>query len=268
MKLNLIAGLPRSGSTLLCNILNQNPRFQATTTSILPSLCAGVSNFCSNSIEYKADLDKSRTKAQTQLGRAIEGLVQGWNSVYEKEVIFDKSRGWIHNFLMMQSIYPEIKMIVMIRDLRSVFASIEKQNRKTALFCDAQNPVDKTINARASKMFSAQGIIGGPIVGIRDMIQRKPQGVIFLQYESLAENPSDVMKTLYETLGEEYFEHDFKNVKNTAQDPDGLYLHKYPHKGDGEVKPSKIDWQQFVPYDIVKEIMGRFEFFNQTFGYC
>ena len=31
--LHLIAGLPRSGSTLLCNLLNMNSKFHATPTS-------------------------------------------------------------------------------------------------------------------------------------------------------------------------------------------------------------------------------------------
>ena len=32
-KFNLIAGMPRSGSTLLCNLLNMNPEVHATATS-------------------------------------------------------------------------------------------------------------------------------------------------------------------------------------------------------------------------------------------
>ena len=35
---HVICGLPRSGSTLLCNILAQNPAFNVLHTSALPSL--------------------------------------------------------------------------------------------------------------------------------------------------------------------------------------------------------------------------------------
>ena len=35
---NIITGMPRSGSTLLCNILSQNPAFHAGATSPLPEM--------------------------------------------------------------------------------------------------------------------------------------------------------------------------------------------------------------------------------------
>jgi len=39
---HFIAGLPRSGSTLLAALLRQNPRFQAGMTSPVGALFAGV----------------------------------------------------------------------------------------------------------------------------------------------------------------------------------------------------------------------------------
>ena len=47
--IHTIAGLPRAGSTLLCQILNSNPRFHVTPTSaVLDMLKTMRGNFSSN----------------------------------------------------------------------------------------------------------------------------------------------------------------------------------------------------------------------------
>ena len=59
-KINVICGLPRSGSTLLCNILNQNPDFHASSTSPLAQTLGALSQFLSTSPEVKSDLYNDR----------------------------------------------------------------------------------------------------------------------------------------------------------------------------------------------------------------
>ena len=58
-QIHFITGLPRSGSTLLCNVLNQNPEFYAGSTSPLPALVNTLVNCLSNSPEVQAALIKS-----------------------------------------------------------------------------------------------------------------------------------------------------------------------------------------------------------------
>jgi sulfotransferase len=52
-KLHLIAGLPRSGSTLLCNILNMNPNFYATPTSPLIDVIRNIRSTFSHNVTFK-----------------------------------------------------------------------------------------------------------------------------------------------------------------------------------------------------------------------
>lgn len=268
MKLHMIAGLPRSGTTLLCNIFNQNPKFKATSTSILPQLLSIIVNTWSNSVEIKNLLEKEREKTENRMSRTLKSFVESWHEEKDKEVIFDKSRGWILNTLLIKKLYPDTKIIVLIRDLRNVFSSIEKQHIKTPFFDEAQNPQSKTIYNRANNMFSPEGIIGLPIIGIEDLLRRNLKGVIFIQYEELVKNPKEVMKKLYSELGENYFEHDFENVKNTAIDPDGHYLYKYPHQGCGKVEPKSVEeWKSFISPDLADTIMKRFQDYNNFFGY-
>lgn len=268
MKLNVITGLPRSGSTLLTNILNQNPKFFASSTSCVPQFVNGLSFNWSNSIEIKSMLDKDPDATNKRMRDTARATVEAWYAVENKEIIFDKSRAWASSSLLLQDIFPEAKIIVTVRDLRNVFASVEKQHRKNPILDESTNLIEKTIYNRADKMFSAEGLIGAPILGIEDLARRKPNGVIYVMYESFVQNPQVVMDRIYQEIGESPFDHDFDNVVNTSTDPDGFYLNKYPHKGEGKVEPGDPDeWKKYLSPDLGNTIMTRFADFNKFFGY-
>jgi sulfotransferase len=266
--MNIITGLPRSGSTLLCNILNQNPRFWATSTSALPRLCSVIVGAWSTSLEIKGDLNNDRKETENRLHRSLKAFCDAWHHRDDdREVIFDKSRGWAHHLLMLRKIYPESKIIVTIRDLREVYASIEKQHRKNPLFDEANTPIAKTIMGRAQAMFANNGIVGGPLNGIYDIINRQIP-VSFIQYEKLVDRPEAGMKELYNYLEEEHFEHNFDDIQNTAIDPDAFYLNKFPHDGSGKIEPPPIDaWKEYVTAPVAHHIMSSHAYFNNFFGY-
>ncbi|MGI9411561.1 MAG: sulfotransferase family protein [Hyphomicrobiaceae bacterium] len=266
MKFNVICGLPRAGSTLLCNILNQNPKFHASSTSPIAQEIALKSNYWSNSPEVKSDLVRDREWTEAWMLRSVRSTCTDRYFDKKNKVVFDKGRGWAFHALLLKQAYPDAKIIVMVRDLRAVFASVEKQHQKNPILDHAMNPIEKTVHTRADQMFSPEGIIGGPVNGVLDLIQRRPPGLIVIQYEAFAQNPAMIMERLYAELGAEPFSHDFENVENTSTDLDALYLGKFPHDGSGAVK-LQDDWQQFVSADLAQQIMGRYPGYNKAFSY-
>ncbi len=261
-----IGGLPRSGSTLLCNILNQNPRFHASSTSVLPQTLSGMAHLWSNSPEIKSRLIDDKQATEDCLGHVMRAVITEWHASL-RGVVFDKSRAWNHNAALLEYLVPSAKLILCVRDLRAVFASIEKQHGKNPIFDLATVPLEKTHLTRADSMFSAQGMIGGPLVGVEDVLRRRSQNVHVVQYEQLVAQPRKVLSTLYTEIGEDDFDHDFDNVKNAATDCDALYLDKFPHQGDGKVEERKEDWQEHVSPDVCAQIMNRFPKYNRAFGY-
>ena len=263
---NVITGLPRSGSTLICNILNQNPEFYASSTSPVPQMCATLSHYWSNSPELNSMLIHNKEHTEVRMLNSLRALVHAWYA--DKETVFDKSRGWANNSLLLNQLFPDAQIIVMVRDLRSIFGSIEKQHQKLPVLDHAMVPIGKTLYTRADQMFSPDGMIGGPLFAIEDMIRRKPRNVTFVQYEAFAQTPKKVMEFIYSSLDMDSFEHDFDDVANVAEDVDELYLGKFEHKGCGKVEMVDPDeWRNFVSPDIGELIMRRYPFFNQTFGY-
>ncbi|UCC72050.1 MAG: sulfotransferase [Gemmatimonadota bacterium] len=266
MIFHAIGGLPRSGSTLLCNVLNQNPRFHASSTSCLPQALNGVAGFISHQDEFRSALAHDADKTQARFIAALRGMLRGWYSTAKHQVVFDKSRAWNVNALLLKQLCPDAKLIIVVRDLRAVFASIEKQHRKSPVIA---LPGDQTVANRAQTMFHRQtGMIGAPICGVEDILRRDPGNVILVKYESLVANPRVVLRNLYDQLGEIWFDHDLDNVENVATDLDALWLNKFPHEGSGKVAPPDDAWSDWISPDIAADIMRKFSGYNSAFGYA
>ena len=258
--------MPRSGSTLLCNILNQNQQFHASSTSCIAQTTRVVSHHWSTSPEIKSDLLYDKDGTEARMVAATRALVEAWYDG-KGDVIFDKGRAWNHSALTLNQIFPTANMFVCVRDLRDIFASIEKQHAKNPMLDPAGSPVELTTYNRADNLFAPSGLVGQQIIGVEDLLRRKLPFVHLIQFETLVQNPKLVMDSIYAVLGEESFQHDFENVKNTATDADGLYLNKYPHEGSGAVEPPPGSWADHVSPDIANLIMQKFAGYNQAFGY-
>jgi sulfotransferase len=268
MKMNVIGGLPRSGSTLLCNILNQNPAFYASSTSCLPGIISMMISVWSNSPEFKGLLADNQQEANARLRRSIQSFCESWYQRGDgKNVIFDKSRGWNHNIMAFKSIFPEGKALITVRDLKNVMASVEKQHSKMPLLDNANSPIAKSLFRKAEEMLSPNGMIGAPLEGVLDLVRRQ-QDVLFIRYEALASRPAAVMQEVYAYLEEPFFEHDFNNVKNTAKDLDVVYNFKYPHKGSGKITPPKLEeYKLYMNPEVANAIDSAFPAYNSYFGY-
>jgi len=264
---NVVTGMPRSGSTLLCNILNQNAEVYAGSTSPLPELLSTFVNIFSNSSEIQTYLIRDFDSTNSRLTSIVRAVVEEWYSGEERSV-FDKSRGWTFNALLLTELFPKAKIIAVVRDLRSIFGSVEKQHRKTPIFDTASNPIEKTVLARADKMLGPDGIIGQSAVGMEDVMARLSERVFVVQYEAFTLDPKAKLLELYDFLGCDQFQHNFDNVKNTAEDVDALYLNKFPHEGSGKVtKADRNEWKKYLTPELGGMIHQRYPQYNALFGY-
>lgn len=267
-KFHVVTGVPRSGSTLLCNILNQNPAFHSSSTSPLPGLIGSIVQVVSTSDEIKAALANDAEGTTVRLQRMVESVISNWYGNVEADVIFDKSRGWSFNSLLLDVLYPDTKLIACVRDLRNVFGSVEKQHRKTAIFDQAMSPNQKTIFNRADVMLGPEGLIGQCVVGLEDLMARQPQSTFVLTFEAFTRDPKMKIQELYEFIEEPYFEHDFEAVENTSKEVDALFLNKFPHVGSGKVTATdRNEWKKYLTPDLAGKIHNRYPQYNQAFGY-
>lgn len=265
MKLHALCGLPRSGSTLLGNLLAQHPDVHVTGTSVLSACVGAVSNVLSNSPEVQSDL-ANVPGAYDRYVRSLHGFIDGWYADVNETVVIDKGRGWITQPFLLNQIHSGARLIVTVRDPRDVIASIERKHRDTGVF---NSPVAPMLRDAASTLLAPEGIVGGPMRFVEDLLHRRlgPPDVNFVRYETLTIATEAVLSRLHEVLDLPSFTHDYDDVKNVATDLDALHRGKYPHDASGTVKSNESSWRDVIDESLGQEIASVCPLFMQTFEY-
>lgn len=221
---HFITGLPRSGSTLLSSILQQNPRFHASITDPLASLVKGV-------IETSQDGPGMKTIVPVEKRKnLVRHLFEGFYQDTPEPVIFNTNRAWTLLSNVTRDLYPSAKHIVCVRDINWVLDSFELAHRRNSF---SSNTVtgghSGTVYTRAEMLMEDSGVVGFPYAGIKQAITGPDASLLFLlEYDQLTKQPKETMQALYAFIQEPWFEHDFNNVQASWDEYDqeiGIKLH-------------------------------------------
>lgn len=263
------SSLPRVGSTVFQNLMNQDPRFYASSTSGMLELIYAARHNYTESPEFKAqDAD---TMAKAFFGFCREGIHGYYNAITDKQYIIDKSRGHFAHYGFINSFYPNPKIICLVRHLPDIIASMEKifrQNQhKSSPILNHATMQGTTTPKRVDIWFNS------PPVGlaIERLGEAMRQGIdkkmLFIKYESLCLHPEMEMKRVYEYLGIEPFQNDFNNIPQTTKEDDEVYGFSGLHtiRPSLEMRPS--DAKDVLGRDVYDWIMKQYKWYNEYFGY-
>ena len=261
------ASLPRAGSTLLQNILGQHPDFYVTPTSGVLELVFGARANFDTSPEFKA-----QDSAEMVAGfRAFcsEGVKGFFNAITDKPYIVDKSRGWgvYYDFLSFYQDSP--KVICMVRDLRDVFSSMEKQHRKaqkTSSGISNDGEMEGTTTAKRVAMWSNSQPVGLALDRLHQVLLEK-HPILFVRYEDLTSNPQAELDKIYDYLGVPAHNHVFTDVKQITKEDDSVYGSFGDHTIRSEVKAKPSDYEEILGKETSDNIKSAYSWFFETFGY-
>lgn len=261
------ASLPRAGSTLLQNILGQHPDFYVTPTSGVLELVFGARANFDSSPEFKAQ-DSAEMEAGFKAFCAA-GVKGFFNAITDKSYVVDKSRGWgvYYDFLNFYQENP--KVICMVRDLRDVFSSMEKQHRKaqktsSGIIDDAN--MEGTTTAKRVDIWANSQPVGLAIDRLHQvLLEQKP--ILFVRYEDLTSNPQEELDKIYEFLGVPTHEHIFTDVKQITKEDDSVYGSFGDHTIRGEVSANPSDYEEILGKETSDNIKRAYPWFFETFGY-
>ena len=122
--LYFISGLPRSGSTLIANLLKQNPEIHGESVSSLASIFGSI-NASWSSIET----NKEYRNDQAKLG-VLNGVLNGYYSHIDKSIVFDKDRGWVPLIGQLEAVLQkQVKMIICVRNPAEILTSFERMRK-------------------------------------------------------------------------------------------------------------------------------------------
>lgn len=244
-----LSGMPRSGSTLLANVLLQNQSIYVTATSGLIDIVRVIRDTCDKNQLFQAIPHDERDQIKLNMIRgAIGGRFDGL-----RRVCIDKSRGWPTIFELVSTLFggrDKVKAIICVRDLRDVLASFEKLYRKTLeTSSTTQEAGDffahRTALGRAEFILGPKEPLGYSMDVIRDAVTRGwRKQMHFVDYDAFCRNPSVILREIYDFIGEGYDDsfHDFENVKQVTVEDDTIHGFVGLHDIRAKIEPQRPQW--------------------------
>jgi len=261
-KLICLGCLPRSGSTLLINILGQNPDFITSASSPLSAIIAAMAIGMYESDVGRADMNQ--TKMKQRIYSAQRAAINGYIHTPNKEWYIDKGRSWIDFYSLLEklsSFDEEIKIIAPIRDLRGVICSMEKLWRTNPLFAAVYGGKNNTTLRKRIRNWIDGEPVGMSMLRLDDACVRKiDKHFHFVRYEDLTNNPFETIFKIYTYLGIKRFDHDLDNIKRLTDEHDAVYGIYGNHAiREGSVifrdrMEEHAEWVEILGEGIVKEL--------------
>jgi sulfotransferase len=265
------SSMPRSGSTLLQNILAQNPEVHSTPTDGFLELIYGARVNFTNNAEFKAQ-DSEQMLAAWQ-GFCREGLKGYAAGLSDKPNTCIKSRGIGEQFSWFSSFLGEDpKILCMVRDAKSILSSMEK------LYRADPNSAHQIHNPSEMRGLTTEGRVqqwlSGPPVGLalqrfQDMARQGTETkCLFIRYEDLVENPGREMDQVYDYLGLERFSHNFQNVEQVTQEDDAVFgMAPGLHDISKVVKAPTPDHNEILGEELCQNIDNTCAGYQRAYGY-
>jgi len=230
--LHFVAGLPRSGATVLLSILHQNPRIWGAPVSALGEIFHNIAVTWHDNRHHQA---ASAPPGPERVLRSI--LVRYHDS--DRPVVLDKQHMWMAAIPGLERVLQrKVKMIVTVRRVPDIIASLEVLRTRVPR---PQTPADLALgswanaSARADFYLDPSGFVGMPLQALRVAMQQGfADRLLFVDYDRLVDDPQEQLARIYSFLDEKPYPHDLHAIEPLG-DFDGTPL-GFP--GMFDIRPS------------------------------
>jgi sulfotransferase len=248
----------------------QNPEIYSTPTSGAVEFLLAARSIYSSGDAFKAQDPKEMAKAFQGFCRG--GLYGYFSALTDRPYVIDKSRAWLGNFRFANIVEPGSKAIVMVRDLRGIFASMEKNYRKNPhkdpQIVDGAQLKNMTTDSRLQH-FSVAPPIGPALEWLYDaVLQGYDSHMLFIKFEDFTRNPEGEIRRVYDYLELPYFQHDFNNVEQLTHENDVIHGIFGDHQIKPKIEPLVEDYINILGFHNCDKIRQHYQWFYERFNYA
>ena len=218
--LHFLSGLPRSGSTVLAAILNQNPKTRVSTTSGLVHALTGLAETW-----HKEPMLKDNDPEMKKLAATMAGTIDAFYSDFSQPIVIDKNRAWPTPMIMSameQVLGRPMKIIATVRSVPDCMAS----------FVRIAKPKD--LDDFIYNDFLVKHLQGS-YMNLAEGYAYRPDWFLFVEYNDLIKNPKQELERIHEFLGLEPFEYNFNKIDGSTVKENDELIHHVP--GLHDIKP-------------------------------
>lgn len=256
-----LSGLPRSGSTLLSSILNQNSEIHSGPNSPICGMMFNLERSIIASEQYRA-YPKPEVIPAT-----VMGVLHNYYSDRSEPNIIDKSREWSiqeHFNVLLRNMSENPKVVLCVRSITDILASfiyMIQQNPNSSSFIDQEIQARQEFNfyrpiddIRCDHLMRPKGLIDNALYGIAfAMLEENKNYFHIVEYEDLVNNTEKTIDGIYEFLNIKSYQHDFNNIVNTVPEDDRVYGLQGLHDVRKSVGKRKINKEEILsPYVLNK----------------
>jgi sulfotransferase len=257
-QLIFVSGLPRAGSTLLMNLLAQNPLVHSTATSGLHEIGYIARQFHQTE-EFKT-IPNPKDGETLFYDYVKGGCENAFNRLTDRPIVADKCRSWVGHLDMLFQIWPDAKVLVPVRDMRGILSSLEKKWRKhpfPMVGAEKANPQNWTTVEKRAQGWLQIPPLGIAVERLSDAVRRFKDRLHFVHFEKLTGSPATTMQDIWSYLNIETPVHDFDNVEQYTVEHE-LGWPYGDHEIRSKVAPVKPDWDEILGLQLSQQIEQSF----------
>jgi len=233
-----LSGLPRSGNTLLGAIINQNPKINLTSNTILTDVLYQLLLIKDYEIYKNFPDEKS-------LNNIIKNTFNNYYKDWKANSIIDRGVwGTPANLKLLKSIIKKPKFIILYRPVLECLAS----------FVKIEKPIN--VETRCNKLMNNDGMIGKSLSSIKNIIKEKEDHII-INYSDLVSNPLKEINKIYSYLNIDSFEHKLKDFNifsaNDIKYDDSVLPFDLHTIRTNKIKQNHYKVEDYLPTNIIKQ---------------
>jgi len=199
--MHFLSGLPRSGSTVLAAILNQNPKVHVTPTSGLIELMGAVAQ------RWETDTSLHvQGRNDNEVIDLLRGMMLAKLKTIDKPIFIDKSRGWPAPSIMKtmtKVLGHKPKIIATVRDIPNCVASFVRVVKP--------NNVQKFLSET-----HLINVIKSSYKTLYDGMNEDPSSFCLIEYDDLLNNPQTQLEKIHKFLELEPFEYNLNCIEGSV----------------------------------------------------
>lgn len=209
-RFHFLAGLPRSGVSLLVALLAQNPRFVARRDT--PA--AEVFDLMRQTFPQSGD-DAPADAPDLTDGQRIALWRSALDAVHHDRpfgaTVFDAAPAWPRRLPVLAELYPLCRLIFCVRNpadiVNSMLAERDPSPRRESAALDAEiAPLTGPDSPLSKAVDDLRALLSMP----------QAERVLVLDYDRLADDPEEAMDVVYDFLREDPFSHDVREIGGPA----------------------------------------------------
>ncbi len=242
-KIYYLAGLPRTGNTLLGSILNQNPKIKVSPNSILVELIWRLHSIKENKLFLNVPDHQT-------VDNVIKRTFKHYYDSTDADIIFDRGPWGIPTNLELLKKYcdPNPKFLILNRPLVEVLASFLKVKK---------SGTDKDLTD--TLMDPKTGKLKQDIVSSRNIV-KSDLPYLKIEYNNLVSDTKKTIEDIYKFFNIPTFEHRYTNLEqlsynNVKYDDSVMEWNLHTIRTD-EVKKEELNLEDYFSKDTIDKMKG------------